>query len=206
MKNYIAAATLVTGLLLGYLPTNASAVTISSGAVTVEEFVGENAPWNTSTHSQYLNHYRVTNNSQSTVSFFAVTNTRGWGTSTTQPGWQTEYAGVEWWGNNADQGYISQYGSYESLFGPMKNWEIYVNIYWTTDAATYGIKPGEIADKFRFNAPFASEFVTWDENKQIISQSYQAPVAPSTVPEPGALTLVGLAIAGLMAARYRKQA
>lgn len=198
MKNNFIAATLLTGLLLGVHAPNASAIVVASGPVTVEELAAPSP-------SRYDNVYRITNNSQSTIAFFAATNRRGWGTGTTQPGWQTEISAIRWYGQFANQSYVSRFGSYETLFGPLQNGETYVNFYWTTDADTYGIKPGETFDKFFFNAPWASQAVTWDENKQVISQSYRAPGAPTAVPEPGVLSLFGLAIAGLLVARYRKQ-
>lgn len=84
-------------------------------------------------------------------------------------------------------------GSFESLFGTADE---YVNFYWLDQKEADGqyIWAGESMRNFFFNDAPASEYAAFSKHGELLYRS-------TSIPEPGAMALLGLGLAGIMVSR-----
>ncbi len=183
-------------------PSSAVAVQSSAGITVREDFydIGTDDPvaiggWG---HTRIT----VTNSSQSNIAMFAITNPLNMADKTTRAGWRTYYRYAPINKNEWDNSVAPSLGlgTFASSFGNASDLD-YVHLYWTDDAAQYGIGSGDSSNEFTIDGRSASEFVAWDKNKQVIAQSFHVSGVPE--PETYAMLLAGLGLVGAIARRRK---
>lgn len=172
-----------------------------------------------------ISRYGITNNSETQVFAFAVTNASGGGLQAYLGedflGWDSKTIGVDsWditqtainfshpsispnWATGGDINGLTTIGGFNELFGETtdtNNNPLYANLYWNSSSEN-ALTTGVTLDEFLFYGLPESNFVAFDQNGSVIASSLTSPVA--AVPEPSqyALLMAGLCVLSF----FRKQ-